>query len=82
MSKKLIPDQKKPFDLEAEITHPFPEHHSPFDLFLAVTTLDPLVKIKVQQSNLYSQQMVEGMKAFLGINYVTNVNKWVVGRIL
>ena len=34
-SKRLTPNQKQPSDLKVEITYPFTEHHTSFDLFSA-----------------------------------------------
>lgn len=53
-----------------------------FNVFLAVTNLDALVKIIFERRNLYTQQIgrefqtnEEKMKAFLGISYAISVNK-------
>ena len=61
---------------------PFPDNHTPFDVFSVVTNLDPLQKLLVDQSNLYIQQNgrefktnIDEMKAFLGINYFMIINK-------
>lgn len=43
-SKRPTSNQKLPSDLEAEVTHCFPEHHTPFDVFSSKTNLDALVK--------------------------------------
>ena len=32
-SKRPIPNQKQPSDLEVEMTHPFPEDHTLFNIF-------------------------------------------------
>ena len=38
--KGLVPTQKQQFSFESKITHPFPEHETPFNVFLAVANLD------------------------------------------
>ena len=37
-SKRPTPKQKKSFNLEAHITHPFPEQYTPFDVFSVATS--------------------------------------------
>ena len=67
--------------LETEVTiDPLPEHHTPFDIFSAVTDIEDLVKLV--ESNLYAQQKgrefqtnEQEMRAFLGIHYVMSINK-------
>ena len=54
--KRPTSNQKQQSDLEAEISHLFPEHYMPFDVFSAVTNLDALVKIIAGQSNFHAQQ--------------------------
>ena len=73
---------KLPSDLVAKIVHPFPTHHTPFNIFSADTDLDVVVKILVEQSNLHAQENgrefqanEEEMKAFLGINCVMTFYK-------
>ena len=69
--------------MEAEVTiDPLPEHHTPFDMFLAVTDIENIIKLTVAESNLYVQQKErefqtneQEMRAFLGINYVMSINK-------
>ena len=68
--------------MKANFIHQFPEHHIPFDVFFAVTNLDKLVKLLLDESNLYSQQngrelhsIEQEMRAFLGINYIMSINK-------
>ena len=82
---KKRPDSKlkQPCALEAEvITDPLPEHHTPFDIFLAVPDIENPIKLTVVESNLYAQQKgrefqtnEQEMRAFLGINYVMSINK-------
>ena len=82
---KKRPDSKlkQPCALEAEVTiDPLPEHHTPFDIFSAVTDIENLIKLIVVESNLYAQQKgrefqtnEQEMRAFLGINYVMSINK-------
>lgn len=82
-TKKLRPKTKEPCSLEADVQI---EHSSgsptPFDIFSAVTNLQELVKILVEQSNIYAQQNGrefmtndQEMSAFLGINYIMSINK-------
>ena len=80
--KKASPHPKEQCNLSAEVIHPFPENHTPFDVFSDVTNLEKLLELLVNQSNLYAQQNgrefktnFEEMKAFLGINYVMSINK-------
>ena len=69
--------------MEAEVTiDPLPEHHTPFDIFSAVTDIENLIKLIVVESNLYAQQKgrefqinEQEMRASLGINYVMSINK-------
>ena len=73
-SKRPTPNQNQPSfssDVGVEITHPFPEHHSSFDIFWVVTNLNASTKIIVEQSNFYTKQNgrefqtnEEEMKAF------------------
>ena len=69
-------------NLSAEITHPFGDNDTHFDVFSVVTNLDPLLKLLVDQRNLYVQKNgrkfktnTEKMKEFLGINYFMTINK-------
>ena len=80
--KKASPHPKRQCNLSAEVICPFPENHTPFDVFSVVTNLDPLQKLLVDQSNLYTQQNgrefktnTDEMKAFLRINYFMTINK-------
>ena len=68
--------------MNTDITHQFPEHHIPFDLFSALTNLDGIVKLLVNESNLSAQKNgrelrtnKQEMRVFLGINYIMSVNK-------
>ena len=61
---------------------PFPDNHTPFDVFSVATNLDPPQELLVDQSSLYTQQNgrevktnIDEMKAFLGINYFMTINK-------
>ena len=77
---KKRPDSKlkQPCALEAEVTvDPLPEHHTPFDIFSAITDIENLIKLIVVKSNLYAQQKgrefqtnKQEMRALLGINHV------------
>ena len=55
-SKRSITNQKQPSDQKGDITHPFPKHYTPFELFSGVANLDKSAKIIVEQNNLYAQQ--------------------------
>ena len=73
---------KEQCSLRAGIIHQFPEHHTSVDVFFAVVNLDGLVKLFVNESNLYAQQNgrefrsnKKEMRAFLGINYIKSINK-------
>ena len=68
--------------MKTDIIHQFPEHHIPFYLFSALTNLDGIVKLLVNESNLSAQQNgrelrtnEQEMSVFLGINYIMSVNK-------
>ena len=68
--------------MKTDIIHQFPKHHIPFDLFSALTNLDGIVKLLVNESNLSAQQNgrelrtnKQEMRVFLGINYIMSVNK-------
>ena len=68
--------------MKTDIIHQFPEYHIPFDLFSALTNLDGIVKLLVNESNLSAQQNgrelrtnEQEMSVFLGINYIMSVNK-------
>ena len=68
--------------MKTDIIHQFPEHHIPFHLFSALTNLDGIVKLLVNESNLSAQQNgrelrtnEQEMSVFLGINYIMSVNK-------
>ena len=80
--KKHAPYTKEQCSLKANIIYQFPELHVPFDVFSDVTNLDGLVKLLVEESNLYAQQNgrefhtnKQEMRAFLGINYIMSINK-------
>ena len=69
--------------METEATiDPLPEHHTPFDIFPAVTDIENLIKLTVVECYLYAQQKgrefqtnEQKMRVFLGINYVMSINK-------
>ena len=68
--------------MKADIIDQFPEHPMSFDVFSAVTILDELVKLPVDDSNLDVQKNgrefhtnEQEMRAFLGINSMTSINK-------
>ena len=55
---------------------------SPIEILFLVTSLEELLELIVELSNLYAHQngrnftiIKKGLKAFLGINFVTAVNK-------
>ena len=80
--KQHTPYKKEQCSLKTDIIHQFPEHHIPFDLFSALTNLDGIVKLLVNESNLSAQQNgrelrtnKQEMRVFLGINYIMSVNK-------
>ena len=80
--KRVSPHPKQQCNLSAEVTHSFPDNHTPFDVFSVVTNLNILLELLVDQSNLYAQQNgrefktnIDEMKAFLGINYFMTINK-------
>ena len=95
MEKRPDSKLKQPCALEAEVTiDSLPEHHTPVDIFSAVTDIENLIKLIAVEGNLYAQQKVrefqtneQEMRAFLGINYVMSINKlptiksyWVCGQ--
>lgn len=47
-SKRPTTNQNQLSGVGAEITHPFPKHHSSSDVFLVVTNLNSLRKIIVE----------------------------------
>ena len=55
-NKRPTSNQKQPSDLEAQITHPFLEDYTPFDVISAIINLDALGKIIVEKNNFLSQQ--------------------------
>ena len=69
--------------MEAEVTiDSLPEHHTPVDIFPAVTDIESLINLIAVEGNLYAQQKgrefqtnEQEMRAFLGINYVMSINK-------
>lgn len=80
--KKHVLYAKEQCSLRAGIINQFPEHHTSVDVFFAVVNLDGLVKLFVNESNLYAQQNgrefgsnKKEMRAFLGINYIKSINK-------
>ena len=83
IGKKPDSKLKQPCALEAKVTiGPLPEHHTPFDIFLAITDIENLIKLIVVASNLYAQQKgrefqtnEKEMRALLGINYVMYIKK-------
>ena len=55
---KKRPDSKlkQPCALEAEVTVDLlPEHHTPFDIFSAITDIENLIKLIVVKNNLYAK---------------------------
>ena len=54
--KKASPHPNRQCNHSAAVTHPFPDNHTPFDLFSVVKNLDPMLKLLIEQSNLYAQQ--------------------------
>ena len=56
MEKKHALYAKEQCSLKVDIIFQFPEHHIPFDVFSAVTNLDGLIKVLVDESNLCAQQ--------------------------
>ena len=54
--KKHTPYAKEQCSLISDMIHQFPEHHVPFDVFSAVTNLDGLVKLLVDEGKLRAQQ--------------------------
>ena len=82
MTEKTSPHPKRQCNLSAEVAHPSPDNHTPFDLFSVATNLDPLLKLLVDQSNLYAQENgrefktnSDEMKAFHRINYIMTIKK-------
>ena len=80
--KKHVLYAKEQCSLRAGIIRQFPEHHTSVDVFFAVVNLDGLVKLFVNESNLYAHQNgrefvsdKKEMRAFLGINYIKSINK-------
>ena len=68
MKKRPDLKLKQPCALKAEVTiDPLPEHHTPFDIFSAVTER----REKEREFETNEQEM----RAFLGINYVMSINK-------
>ena len=51
--KNASPHPKRKCNLSEEVTLAFPGNHTPFNVFSVVTNLDPLLKLLVDQSNLY-----------------------------
>ena len=54
--KRASPYPKRQCNHYARVTHPFPDNHTPFDLFSVAKNLDPLLKLLKGQSNLCAQQ--------------------------
>ena len=54
--EKALLHPKREGNPSVNVTHPSPDNHSPFDVFSVVTNLDPILKLLVDQSNLYVQQ--------------------------
>ena len=52
LGKKHAPYVKEQYSLSIS----FPEHHIPYDVFSAVANLDGLVKLLLDEGNLYDQQ--------------------------
>ena len=82
LGKKHALYAKEIRSLKADIIHQFPEHHIFFDVFSAVTNLDGLVRLLVDESILYTWQKgkefhtnEQEIAALLGINYIVFINK-------
>ena len=81
-SERASPHVPEPCQLVAEVQiEGLNENHTPFDVFVMVTNRD-LVKLIVDQTNLYAQQNgrefctnEKEMLAFLGINYIMSINQ-------
>ena len=96
MGKKHAPYAKEQCSLKTDIIHQFPEYHIHFDVFSAVTNLDGLVKLLVDESNFYTWQNgrefhtnKQDVRAFLGINFIMSINKlptvksyWEYGQLI
>ena len=54
MAEKGFIRPKETKNISAEMTHPVPDNHTPFDVFSVVTNLNPLLKLLVEQSNHYA----------------------------
>lgn len=54
IGRKRIHQAQRDKNLSAEMTHPVPDNHAPFDIFSVVTNLNPLLKLLVEQSNHYA----------------------------
>ena len=74
---------KKECALEAEVLVNLDNGSIPFDIFPTVTGMNELLEIFVKETNRYATQnghnfeTMEGeMKAFLGINFIMDVNKF------
>ena len=82
IGEKHGPYEKEQCSLKVDIIHQFLEHHIPFDVFSDVTYLDDLVRLLVDESNLYAQQngrefytKEQEMRTFIGIKYTISINK-------
>ena len=82
MVEKTSPLRKRQCNLSAKVTHTCPDNHTSFGVISVVTNLHPLLKLLLDQINLYVQQnerefqaSIDEMKALLGINYFMTINK-------
>ena len=68
IGEKHAPYAKEQRSLKADIIHQLPEHHIPFEEFSAVTNLDGVVKLLVNESNFYGKELTE--------NFTITNKKW------
>ena len=81
-TKKVKVTKQEECHLVPEIQPNLNETVSPIEIVSLVTGLEELLKLLVEQSNLYADQNVrnftvtkEELKAYLGINFVMAINK-------
>ena len=74
---------KKECTLEAEVLVNLDNGSIPFDIFPTVTGMNELLEIIVTETNRYATQnghnfetAEDEMKAFLGINFIMDINKF------
>ena len=82
IGEKHAPYGKEQCSYKADIIDQFRQENIPFDVFYAVTNLACLLKLLVDESNLYVQQNgreihtnEQEMRVFLGINFIMSINK-------